>query len=966
MSASTFSLAEVKLRFARIRNAASGKRTKAYRDSARACIAIEHWLEWFTELADHTKVNVDFAVGVNPEHDKFHNLEPRFHIRGSIVQIPGFLRYTTGDGFGTLTDLVGVGASWLSRTSASIAGVAPLPPGLSMPTSPPDTLVRFPATFNPAPDAAETHPGFQTIEAIFMGSSSLLAWAQAGKVVGPQILHRWASVINALLTDGDLASAGRPAVGPLCAFLAPPGDDDLQSMASVPESTTADAISDAGSDSGGDDAPDGAESLPLVTLPVADGDPEWSPADHRPGRPPAERDYRLVVNGIRALTAAAFLVQHEKPPRPMSALVPHPARAYRENLAAWRHAKVGVFADPIKIASTAYAERLASYGITRAQHDELGGYFFRDMCGPDTRVINHPPYSSNPKFTPRPAYTFSVNGLVAKVEGKIIEGVARGDAKLPPPGTPILILYNSDGAGHRVLSVRVACGFLMIAIFNSLGALSSLQPFWLHGGAFTAIHHSTIMASEHVGGQLEELQRAQLFGSHPVELRALCDLGEAAALYKSPSCYGTAHLMWVMTACYGYAFASRACCTACLATGVEMFSLDPRTAIVDRAVPPEVAGRPTLELPHWWGGVHAVNHGVSTFVASVAVDFPTEDEEGQRFFTGFFPGAGWNVYRDPQRVKKVAALRHAIGNRRAAGAGSASAAVPTAAGAGAGAQEHATEMAAEVSVEDLGGAEEVQAEKEAFEAGGARAVPGAKSAAGQKGWESRSVPHETRARDAKATLEDEKKWEEGATLCKKRPPLVDPTGEDDPVPMDEHWREGFAVLKARRWPARYIRSRHEAFEWRRRGRRVFRRMKVLTARTHPFRVTRERMSGVSWFAASPAELQDAFLQASEGIYFDQQASACSVASHVALYHGFDYLCDETVPFDQAIRAIEEAGDHMFSYLYYTVPALETSEALTIHGNARLVWRTLLEAAACGVPRQTGPLAARITKNRAYV
>lgn len=153
--------------------------------------------------------------------------------------------------------------------------------------------------------------------------------------------------------------------------------------------------------------------------------------------------------------------------------------------------------------------------------------------------------------------------------------------------------------------------------------------------------------------------------------------------------------------------------------------------------------------------------------------------------------------------------------------------------------------------------------------------------------------------------------------------------------------------------------------WQIRGRRIFHNMKLLAARTNPWN-GREALVDVPWVKEASAAVRDKLLDQVASLPYDQQASAVAMAAHMCFEHGFDHLVDEEVPFEQAIRLTEEAGDHWFSYLYYTIPCFEPSVPKTLTGKVRTAWQTIQEASTALVPRQTGALASRIETNRAYV
>ena len=897
--------------------------------AAKGAVAgIRDWLKWLQEIVDTGQFDVAFEKGVNEKSPKFHNMEAIISRGGQSVRLPGFLQYTTGDSFGTLRDLRATAQSWCARVAGTTT--TPFMPGFEPdPAKSRETsdYIEFPAAFDIA--NARTWPGFQTIHSVFLPWSSNQAWGQDGDVVGMHILYAWVQVVNTLLAS----TAGQTA--DLEVLHDCPDGGDLESIPSEGGPPSAD---DVGGQSDGEEAPE--DEVEVVEMPQPKGSTKWAPVDYRPGE--KTRDYDIHVPSLLALATSVTSFPHPIAARQVRhPLTPPADTAYRHNVALFRHAMSGIYADPIKETSEAYRQRLLDYGIEGQTYRDLREDQFKDTSSND--VLVHPKWCSRgSKFPPRSAETRAVRNVIVAVEAAMIVAMANGEAQLPPEGAPILLLYLADAAGRKIFRIKVSMGAILVGAMTSLAAIKALVPFWMHGGPFAAIHHHAIMKSDLVGGQLERLSRARLFGKWPVQLRALTDLAEAAVLYSPPSLYSVGNLNWLCTKRQGYAFCLRATCPCCTLTGMEIFTLVPpgtpdAIEVAQRAVPPTVRGRDSIELPHWWGGVHAVNRAMASHCATVAVDFPPEASEARDLFTGFFPGLGWNVYRDPGRAQKLQAQTERLQKRRQRGSAAAM-------------EEEGADEAAEA---------DDQAEQEARDVGGAHG--------GAKKWVSRAVPSETRAKDAKVLLSDADKLRRAGEHCDSRPPIIDPSNPaGDGLPLAVHWAEGIAICQARRWPSRYIKSRPDARKWQARGRRHFRWMKCLAARTHPWQADKE-LVGVPWFEALDATAKAAVMTAAKRIYFDQQASGVSMGSHVVFEHGFDYLLDEQVPFDQAIRAVEEAGDHFFSYLYYTVPAMSPADgAYTVAGSLRTVWQTALEAMSCGVPRQTGRLAARIETNRAYV
>ena len=96
--------------------------------------------------------------------------------------------------------------------------------------------------------------------------------------------------------------------------------------------------------------------------------------------------------------------------------------------------------------------------------------------------------------------------------------------------------------------------------------------------------------------------------------------------------------------------------------------------------------------------------------------------------------------------------------------------------------------------------------------------------------------------------------------------------------------------------------------------------------------------------------------------YDASKSPYKVSAHMLYDHGLDVLMDEKIPFDVARNITEEAGDHFFVYLYYTVPAINPREIGT-RACVMSVWQVCVEAQMSGTPTSSTQRRAMI--NRAY-
>ena len=87
---------------------------------------------------------------------------------------------------------------------------------------------------------------------------------------------------------------------------------------------------------------------------------------------------------------------------------------------------------------------------------------------------------------------------------------------------------------------------------------------------------------------------------------------------------------------------------------------------------------------------------------------------------------------------------------------------------------------------------------------------------------------------------------------------------------------------------------------------------------------------------------------------------------VGIHASFEHMTEifDLFPWSVSSKIVEEAFDHFFSYMYYTVPAV-ANRSLQTSQNAATVWMVMMEAHVAGIPRQS-PAAEAMLLNSAYI
>ena len=149
---------------------------------------------------------------------------------------------------------------------------------------------------------------------------------------------------------------------------------------------------------------------------------------------------------------------------------------------------------------------------------------------------------------------------------------------------------------------------------------------------------------------------------------------------------------------------------------------------------------------------------------------------------------------------------------------------------------------------------------------------------------------------------------------------------------------------------------------RRLGETAFMWYKHMCAQSHPWTVDALRADPPAWFLALPDPAKAEIMKTLAGTRIDYPKTCIGAGIHLA----FEHMCDvfDMLEWIAAERVVEEAFDHFFSYLYYTVPAVAT-RSLRTADVARTTWQIVLEAHAAGIPRQSGAQESKV-RNSAYL
>ena len=941
--------------------------------------AADQWLQFLIKLVDGgmqiwaTRVN-------NFVRPKAHSYTIHARTPYGIREFPGLPIFKNGIAPVSYAAIRVVLTSWVGRElSTNIDGIPPAQ----------HSDFQVPATYSPTDDATlpDLRPSFKWL---FLSPTTGLPWCENADVDNAEdrLAKLWLDWVRVFACApaqprrparrGAAGGGGRAAAaggaGAAAAGPAGAGSADATSWASTatlssrcPSDTDASDVDRTRDHLGPPSDPDEPAGPPQVPV-VAGGD--GAEGADRPvpladlATTPGLEAVALVTSAASDAVALTAMPPSAPPPQ---GIVLRPA-----HVLVFR-ALERLYSDPVRPEGELFRDLLVrEYNIRPSVFEQLRLRQRDEKVYPE--ALRHPPPAG--PFG-RVAYTNATRSWRTRLETATIKALACGAATMPKEGEKWTFALVCDAASRYIFTSKLAHLLAVPLSFTDVGALTSTITLLQHQGPLHVDHRVRMMAA--YGEELRSIVTDFQILGRDVYIINMSDFGDAPSFYQPPSLYSPQYVSFMTLKKYGIRFFSAPACGRCRNPGASIFAL-PSQPLVPRTTPPSVRGLPGVEIPYFWGvRCHGMAHGPPCVVAQLAI--ATGD---RRAFIRVFPGKGWAPFGadeqpagppPPPSFRARGPVPNPGGDAEAAQLEAESADVCGTFGT-VPRHAHDSDSDAEPAASAAGAAAAASA-RAAPAAAAKRAAPGDATAAAGRGrpmWTPNAPPHSVRPRDGKDFVGDSCRTNavRAAVVRAKLPPLEPPpesiVGADRPMPVPEFWDRCVLYFKAIRGQSACI-SRAEAERCHAEGRLLFEYFKVLAARCHPFdgKAFLEQ-TPPEWYEklkATDATAAASILKAAETVRFRQHVSLVSYASHMFFEHGWDLLLDPNVPFDQARRATEEAGDHLFCYLYYTLPAL----CPRIAGAARNAERTLqctLEAEVARFPHQSGTMNARIRGNRAYV
>ena len=588
------------------------------------------------------------------------------------------------------------------------------------------------------------------------------------------------------------------------------------------------------------------------------------------------------------------------------------------------------YTDPVRLQSDAFRQLLVKFSVSYQGFLRMRAAHFLEKNGGSLRHAPYVTQSRQGKPTrPRVSYTFWRRDFRTSVEGQQVKLQAEGELTADDPSEKFLYIFLvCDGAG-RLINFQKGTHFALITSrARSFGALSSVLIVAMHFGPFADVHRRTIMNGA-VGEQIQLLSKSTILGKKVVLIN-YSDWGDAPKFYRPPSLYGPIFLNFFTQPNLGWCFFERKGCGRCSNSMAEIFAL-PSIPPVMRLQPPDVRGN-CDPITFLYGKLHELAHGPPCFAGDVVLLLISRCErqdpggaggaggaggrgsDRKKLFavatriSGIFPKPGFNPKRDPVSAAAAVAEPDADGRKPEA--------------------EEAAEAGGRLFAEDATG---------------------------------KAPPHAARPRDVKDFLDrSELNTSIAADLGELHIILSHPSTPET-MPLEKLWLDVMEFFNVVRHPSAHLRNKADAELWGNRGRRLWFWYKVMAALAVPVDFDGWLANPPEWLNKRKTPAADIIAEASH-VQMDVPALCMGISAHLAFEHAFDIF--DVVPFPVACRVTEEAFDHYFVYLYYTVPVV-APRCLTGFRNAEATWRTVLETQTARTPVQTREKSERMMKNRAY-
>jgi hypothetical protein len=570
-----------------------------------------------------------------------------------------------------------------------------------------------------------------------------------------------------------------------------------------------------------------------------------------------------------------------------------------------------LYSDPISVNSAAWRERLKAIGFSGGEFELLRTQLFAEKS---SAPLIHPADKDRSWSL---AVSYRVFSVRHALEAALIRQAVAGnvDEALLKSSDSLTVFVYGDGAGRAINSLRVWMFAMIPACLTSMSSLSAVVPIAAHFGSFREMQRRVF--HHWMADELRTLTHINYRGDEKkLRFINISDLADAWSAYDKDDVAAGRSISFLTTAKRGHTYMTHRPCPMCHATMQDICSLSRGPGeLPERPVYPRLRGI-DMRMQYVNPRLHALINGLPKWLADAAIVLLRANEKRRaRWVCSAFSQAGGFV-------------------------------------------PHADIFACEKLPES-----------EELVTSGHQGHYGSKPRASVRG------------KDIKAFLRDASPsnlpsdW-----FMQDVPPagfhlnnsgvrellIGSVTDQDDhPRPLKELWDDVLRFFNAFTPPdpaslgtPRSLQA-HRAL-----GENCFHWYKLMLAKCRPWSTDDLHKKPPAWLLKLSSKEQIAVVDAcsKSGTQIDYPQSCIGVGVHCA----FEHMCDifDILPWTQASRVVEEAFDHMFSYLYYTVPAVAT-RSLQTTSNAATVWKVLLEATTAGFPSQSRTSEARLL-NSAYL
>ena len=626
-----------------------------------------------------------------------------------------------------------------------------------------------------------------------------------------------------------------------------------------------------------------------------------------------------------------------------------------------------LYLDPIRTSSEAWTKRLREeWACSRPAFDRMESSLFYEL--------NHEPALIHLTERGSAAYSFKQISFKGAMEAAVFMGMAKNlvskefrnsfETHRDGAPTPIITIYiYLDAAGRVINGCKVTILYLIPLIYTAVGSLHVLVPVACHIGRWTKAQATAFWSW--VAPDLRMVHHITFAG---IRFAVRWKFGPDMAELWNSMTVRHGNIPWIASDTQGMAWFGKGCSgyddrSMHTALSRKLFISEEMPSLPRHDVQPVFVGT-DLSVPYLQAPVHRLIHTIGKHVAELACAYASLGYLGTAYhLVDCFPRtASWNpVPEAPVRSRKHLGRVEEGGDPESA---SGSDAEPAAFGAG----------------------EPRRTKKPA-------STPRCKDVACflQKTgpWGGGDRPQWTDAEGASQTITRHRPNHEDVRALLADTPII----LEDGTTVEALWVDlvDFVTVTCleRRIPPEQLQA------YRTKGMRILERWRLLckyyrpwspqlggTIPTHPRRgddgsggsgssrpARTEDGTGplteALWFRTKCLpEQREATLEAAKAIEFDYPLCAIGPAGIDALDHGTKTF--EELSAQEAFAFTEQAGDHFFSYLYHTIPAV-SARILKGKANATTIWKIILEIWCAGYPAPpANSRRGRLIKNSAYI